>query len=273
MSAAVTFAGLAPAWEIDANRHWSTVFYLRAFEAASLRHGLASGMAGAPPARVLHLRFVRELGIGDTLRVESRALAAAEPYDAAHAMRHGATGALAATALELRDGARPGPEEERAGEAAPRGLPPGAQPPEETAALLAQRRAAISHAGVLEAGAFDAGGALSFAGLQSRVADGNGPLWQHLGVPSEAFHGRGLGRVNVELKLTRHAPAAPGMAVRLVSRVAEAGERSIRLHHQLEELATGRVLGSAAAVALVIDLERRRATAMPADLRAALGRG
>lgn len=271
----LTYRGKVSSWEIDANRHWSTMFYMRDIQSASARYALtAQGLAQPKPPHVLHLRFLRELNEGETYRILSSPLPAERaPYTVLHRLRHGTTGALAAVAFEARDDApEPDPSADDAEALAPRSLPYGAHSPEDSDARIASGAAAVTLAGVIRPFELEADGALSLLAIQTRVSDGNGPLWLHFGVPPEMFYGRGVGRVNVELKVTRHADCAAGSAVRQVSWIGALGSKTVEVCHQLEDLSSGRVLATTSTIALIIDLDRRKATDLPEDIAAALRR-
>ncbi|MBN9889328.1 acyl-CoA thioesterase [Salipiger abyssi] len=269
----VTHHAFVPAWEIDANDHWNTAFYVRAFQQASER--FAQGVPGPQPAappEVFHVRFFRELRLLETLSIGSVRLSEARaPYGVAHIIREGSSGRVAASALELRgDGLGPDPQGSDAEAYAPRSLPPGPHGVSDTGAALAEGRATVTHAGILRPEDFDGTGKLLMSALHMRVSDGNGHLWQFVGVSSDAFYGRGLGRAIVELKITRQGNAAPGTPVRQVSWFREIGRKSIEIRHQLEDLRTGAALSSISTITLILDMAARKSTELPPDLAEAL---
>ncbi|WP_145962916.1 acyl-CoA thioesterase [Mangrovicoccus ximenensis] len=118
---------------------------------------------------------------------------------------------------------------------------------------------------------FDAAGNLTMEAVQGKVAEGNAPFWMASGLPPDAFYGRGLGRVNVELKIERLGPARPGMPVRLVTWFGPPGSKTVEVCHQLEDLATGAALAAVRAVSLIIDLDSRRPIGLPGEIRRLLG--
>lgn len=269
----LTFQSCVPAWEIDVNEHWNTAFYIRAFQQASeaFAHSVPGPRPPAPP-EVFHLRFFRELRLLDAFHVGScRVSPARAPYAALHRLRAGAGGALSASALELRgDGLAPDPQGDEASAVAPHSLEPGRHPLADADALIAAGRATASHVGVLRPEDFDGAGDVLMTALHMRVSDGNSHLWKHVGISSDAFYGRGLGRAIVELKITRQGKAVPGMAVRQVSWFTGVTGKSIKMCHQLEDLVTGAAISSISTVTLVIDLEKRKATEVPSDIAGAL---
>lgn len=271
-----THHSYVPAWEIDANDHWNTAFYVRAFQQASERFILAEpGPRPPAPPDVFHVRFFRELRLLDTMFVTSSRLTPSRaPYSVVHLLRDGTTGAPAASALELRgDGLTPDAAGTEGEAYAPRSLAAGLHRIGDTGALLASGRATVTHAGILRPEDFDGAGALLMSALHMRVSDGNGHLWQHVGVSSDAFYGRGLGRAIVELKISRQGNAAAGTPVRQVSWFGEIGRKSVEICHQLEDLGTGAVLSDLTTITLIIDLAKRKSTELPPDLAEALRRG
>ncbi|MCA0043370.1 acyl-ACP thioesterase [Celeribacter litoreus] len=267
-----TLHGFVPAWEIDANDHWNTAFYLRSFQYASERFAEEAGLPASPP-QVLHTRFFRELRHQKTFTVESHRIDTAQSgYDALHLMRDQTTGKVAAASLEMRAGLPPVIEEFDATNYAPRSLPVGPDTPVDATEMLRDGRATVSHAGVLRPDDFDAEGRLLSHAIHMRVSEGNSHLWHHVDVTPDDFYGRGLGRAIVEHKLSRHGAAKPGMAIRQVSYFDNFGGKSVGLTHQVEDLTTGAVLSIIRTTTLVLDLKARKSVALPDDLIQRLNR-
>jgi acyl-CoA thioesterase FadM len=269
-----TYSGYVPVWEIDANGHWSTEFYIRAFQQASERFLTTEeqGTPGAASAIVRHVRLFRELRALEAMEITSSWLPDGfGEYRTVHVMRNVATNAISACAFDqplqlLRKVAQG--QDENLDKLMPRGLPSGLQAAEDTAALISAKRACISHIGVLRPASFDHTGALTGGAIHGCLSDGTGHLWQFLGIGPRDFYDNGLGRANVEIKVSRLSEAAsPGQAIRLVSWFAGLSSKTFHLRHQIEDLLTGMPLAAISVVSLALDLKARRAVALPEGLR------
>ncbi len=270
-----TLTGQATPWEIDANLHWNTQFYLRAFGHATAQAAAAAGGAdadAAPGPRVTHLRFFRELRANETFTVGSARVAGAGPYRIAHLLHHGTSGALCTAALVSGEGegrALPPLPPDLAARVAPRGLPAGAgaDAGDVAAALLRAGRATVSHATVLRPADFGPDGEMTAQAVQDRLSDGTGTTWNAAGIEYRDLLGRGLGGAIVEMKLVRHRRAVPGQAVRMVGWLELAGARGLLQRQRMECLATGAALAESALLMLVIDMVTRRSVPLPDDMR------
>jgi acyl-CoA thioester hydrolase len=61
----------------------------------------------------------------------------------------------------------------------------------------------------------------------------------------------------------------PGDVVALESTVLKLGEKSATFHHRLKNVATGNIAMSTEFKCVLLDLEKRQATSIPDDIRAA----
>lgn len=264
-----TLTGYVPPWEIDANGHWNTQFYLRAFGNAAER---AAGRRSGREVLVDHIRFFRELRVLETLNISSvRVPGTTESYGLAQVMRNGTTDALCACAYSNVPSqalaALPLLSPHLHQRTAPRGLARSAHLPQDTEALLRSGRAAVTHLGVLHPTDVGEDGGLTAQAVQGRVSDGAGQMWAFLGVQQSDFYDNGFGRAIVELKISRRGTAEAGQPVRLISWLQDLGERGFYLRHRLESLATGTALADQSSMTLVLNLKERRSSPVPEPIR------
>ena len=269
----LTYSGYVPMWQIDANAHWSTEYYIRAFQQASERFlaPVIGRTPGATTAIVRHVRLFRELHALEAMEVTSDWLPAGfGDYRTVHIMRNVATRAVSACAFDqplYPDRGVPEHQDDL-DRLAPRGLPTGSQAAEDTAALITSGRACISHVGILRPAGFDHTGALSADAIHGCLSDGTGHLWQFSGVGPRDFYDNGLGRAIVEIKISRLGEAmSPGQAIRMVSWFGEISGKTFQLRHQIEDLLSGAPIAAINVVSLVLDMKARRAVALPESLR------
>jgi acyl-CoA thioester hydrolase len=265
-----TFRSTVNTWECDENAHMNVQFYFRAFEQASEIFAVLGG--GAVPAlqraRVRHVRYHRELHAGRRFEISSAQIRSGEHTGLiAHWMRDSESGAVAATALDRPaipfSGAAATVDPEPADPVLPRGIGPDPTTARETATLLASGQAITVHRAMLRREETDLQGEMLSSAIISRFTDGVPHLWAHLGMNSDWLDAHGLGRVAVEMKLTRLRPAAEGMPLALVSWPQEVGEKTMLLRHQLEILGSGEAVAAGEVRCLLLNLKTRRAAALP----------
>lgn len=265
-------------WECDENRHMNVRFYIRRFEegAAVFLAGHA-GEGRHPVLRHRHVRYHREL-----LEGESTVTMAAFPNNGplkghlVQVLREISTGEICATSLDCFDDletAPIAPDAEAAEAASPRGLAAGdceADNPGFLAEHMKARKAlAINYMVAAEADR-DAEGRLRTDRIVGCFSDGASHIWEHAGITTGWLNANSNGRVSVEMKVQPVGSIAAGEALELVSRVADQKGRTFRLVHTLRSVADGRVAARGEACCLVMNLESRRAVALPESFAAYL---
>ncbi len=282
MTGIETLATSVDTWECDENDHMNVQFYWHKFADAERHFRFHSGLEAAWPKvwRTRHVRYHRELRDSAALVVRS-AIVPDGPHglNVVHRMWESGHGFLAATALDGWD-----------------------LPPDEAAALLWAARERLGEAGIAtmpeearprgiatEAVELDrplpAGG---FATMRPHVnaamLDGDGRLqagrivgwgssaaphvWAGIGFDQPRLDGGGLGRVAMEMKLSmaRESPGV-GALLQLVSRYCGVARTTFSLAHDVVDVRGGRRVATLEAVALTMNLETRRAIALPDDVR------
>jgi acyl-CoA thioesterase FadM len=160
-----------------------------------------------------------------------------------------------------------------------------AAPPPRAAAPLAgweppkERDAAIEIAGeagfvdgardVVQAGEVDADGGLALPGYVHRSSAASLQLLNAIGMTSDYMRRERRGFSTFEI-LLRLAPERPRLGDRLVVRsgLLHLGNSSLRMLHRVADARTGRVAAWLRQSGVHFDLEARRSTPIPAELRA-----
>lgn len=275
-----TLASSVDTWECDENDHMNVRFYWTKFAEAERHFRLHAALeaVGEGTWRSRHVRFHRELRGGAAVVVRSMLVDDGPlALTVLHEMYEVGHGFLAATAVDVwvltPDAARAAIERARAGDA-----------DAVIAALPTQARPRGIEATAFAASAPSPG---SFATVRAQIApidmDGDGRLqaariigwgsnaaphvWARIGFDQPRLDAAGLGRVAMEMRLTR-APVSPrvGDLVRLASTFGGASRTTVSLRHHLVDARDGRVAATLEAVALTMDLERRRAVPLPPDV-------
>ena len=256
-------------WECDENGHWNVQFYTRAFQQAAEMLAVRTGQAnpGARSAICRHIRYHRELHAARSLVVRSGLIGTGPMAGAiVHRLEDNETGMLSATAIDhpgYRLGDLPLADPEEIDDALPRGINAGPHEPADTAALLADETAIESHYSIAADREMGTDGELADEQILSRFTDSAGHIWTHIGFTGEWLAQHGLGRVAVEMKVTRFAPIRSGEPLVLVSWLAERAAKTMLIQHQLNNVGTGKPLAGGLVRALMMDLETRRAVALP----------
>lgn len=265
-----TLRSFVNTWECDENNHLNVQFYLKRFDEAARHFALSApgGRHDGPLPVDRHVRYHGELRAGSAVHVESAAIADGEMAGrVAHFLRNSETGALSATALDAADGLDHSTRIAAADAvpALPRSV--GAEPlaPIPADAVLS-RGGFVSHRAIVRPADCDAAGEMTEQHYVARVSDGAAHTWAHGGIRPEWLLKNGLGRVAVEMKITRHRPARAGDALELCSMISRAGERTVRLRHEIVRRPDRTAVASVEMIALLIDLKTRRAVSLPATI-------
>ncbi len=264
-----THRGFVNTWDCDENAHMNVQHYLRFFDEAArlnfLTDSKQSGRILLPPTR--HVRFHAELLAGALIRIESAQIADG-PYAGwiVHRMENVQTGGLSATALEPPPG-RPCAHQAEAGfaePALPRSIAVEPDQPESAETMLSSG-GLVTHRRIVQPAHCDTEGDMLQQHYISCFTDGAPHLWEHVNIGTQWLIEHGFGRVAVEMKITHHHPARAGDILSLHSRPVALTGKIIRFRHELVRAADNRSVASGEVVALVLDLKRRKAVAMPEE--------
>jgi acyl-CoA thioesterase FadM len=260
---------MVKAWECDAFAHMTVAFYFDRFAVASaaMLDALGDGAAAGWRSAEFLARFEAELRAGDPLHVESGlAESGAGLLRLAHRVVNSATGETVTTVEEQL---RP-----VGGAAPPRPTAPlaGWQPPKD-------RDAAIEVEGedgfvdgardIVQAGEVGADGALALPGYVHRSSAASLQLLNAIGMTSHYMRRERRGFSTFEI-LLRLAPERPRLGDRLTVRsgLLHLGNSSLRMLHRVADARSGRVVAWLRQSGVHFDLEARRSTPIPAELRA-----
>lgn len=284
------------AWEIDQMGHMNVQFYVdkSAAALAVLSHYLKLGpdftrRTGAclVPCQH-HIRFLREQRPGAPLRITAGTLAAGperlriyQEMTNAASQEVAATFTLEAELVDLKTRAtRPMPTTAQAAAqrlhvelpdyAAPRGLelyPPRPAPTLDEAEALGML---ATYHGVVSPAMCDNDGWLATRAYMGIVSDAvPNLLVQIYGVDRSDS---GVGGAALEYRFVyRRAPRA-GDLITVRSAVKQVAARTYTFAHWLFDLSTGHALATAEVVAVMLDLQARRAIEIPAEIRTSLER-
>ncbi len=262
-----THRGFVNTWDCDENAHMNVQHYLRFFdEAATLFAPAGSTPSGQPSLPLTrHVRFHAELLAGALIRILSAQIGDG-PFAGwiVHRMENVQTGVLSATALEPPPpDARPHQADAGFAEPAlPRSIAIEADQPE-TAETMISSGGLVTHCRIVQPAHCDAGGFMLQQHYISCFTDGAPHLWEHVNIGTQWLIQHGYGRVAVETKISHHHPVHAGDVLLLHSRPIALTGKIIRFRHELIRTSDGQSVASGEVVALVLDLNTRKAVAMP----------
>ncbi|HUK10011.1 MAG TPA: thioesterase family protein [Stellaceae bacterium] len=272
-----THRSMVKAWECDVFGHFTVACYFDRFADASetLREALARERGLAVPESWItldyHARFTAELRGGDILHVESGVLeAASNSLRFGHRLFNSATGALCTTVeqcLALPSSVRPLSEAEQE-RLLDRDWSWENAKDEPGFADDAADGFIVSGRDRVRAGEIDANGALALASYVHRSSFGCMQLLTAMGLTPDYLRAgrRGFSTFEVKLRLEPPAPKA-GDALRLESGLMQLGSSSIRMLHRLIDARTGRRVATLRQSGVHFDLDARRSTPIPPELR------
>jgi acyl-CoA thioester hydrolase len=285
MTLQATLFSFVNRWECDENDHLNVQFYFSRFDEADrqfrLLCGLNETLVGA--RRVRHVRFHSELRTGDLITVHS-SIAFDGPHmlTVIHELRDGATGELAATAL---DGYEPNansvkPLRQRfkdyqtsmIAEAGPKGIPAGPANARTTLSGLEAKGARIIYRGTVLPRDLGIDGKADDRYALSCCTDGVAHVWQRTPMSHSYLTENGYGRVAVEMKLTWATPLKSGDMMLVISGFTGVGAKTFSMRHHLFESRTSRLVATLDVVALTMDLAKRSAVELPPEAHQAINK-
>jgi acyl-CoA thioester hydrolase len=252
-------------WECDYNSHWNTRFYGRSFQLAA--EAIASRFGGSNPGasipHIRHIRYHRELFGSATVEVRSAVLRCRGGLNGAIVHILADEDGVSATALDL-----PGTEyqlpqvsTEEVSLALPRGVKPdtmGDWPEGEANGMDFEL-------GPIRPGEVDHTGSLLFEELIRYGSIASNLQMNKLGLTPEFSERTRVGRMAVELRVTRHFSPAVGETLCGQSRISTVKRKSIRADHRIMT-AWGETVATLEFCVVTVDLDTRRAVEVPRQL-------
>ncbi|MEN2991555.1 thioesterase family protein [Tistrella sp. BH-R2-4] len=268
--------GVVATRHCDIMGHMNVQFYGVAFEQATrlltVGLGLPDGVVLKPTRSVI--RFKAEQRLGDAFQVTTRpTMVAPDALAVTHELHNIETGALAASVeyvlipITAATGATHPFDDETVETAAMLGaevlagidIGPGPTPTEGVRVE--------TYRGSIDPWHCDENGLLSQQALIDRFSSGAGQLLGAIGLSGERIQTDRIGTAAVEYRVRYEGPARNGDALVLESQIAGVRDKVLILRHRLVrpgEEATP--LLEIDVVAVMLDLEQRRATRVPADV-------
>jgi acyl-CoA thioesterase FadM len=261
-----TYRGTVFRWEVDSNDHLTVAYYLARFgdAAASVLHALGLGSA---PTTECFIHYSRELRVGDLMHVESGVIRVeADSLVLGHKLVESTEDALCTTVehrlavaltpeqrrtIEARRVAWDGPKRERR----PR--------PATLDGFRDSARDAVKPAEV------DALGRLAPSAAVHRFSAANGHVLAAFGLTPRYMReqNRGFSTFEFQLGFESDVRAEDPLLVR--SALTHVGNSSMRLLHVMTNLRSGERVATLEQAGVHLDLDARRPTPLPPDLRSA----
>ncbi len=264
-----THLSFANTWECDENGHVNVQFFLKRFDEAFEVFSAKSELVENPKPSLTsrHVRFHNEVHVADSLKIESGIIANGEfAGQLGHRLFNTNSGKLCTTALDSIKGEFGDTsifDKEHLSEVIPRGLPADRIDPIDADPLIQKRKAMVTSHSVISPNDLDKDGAFLTNRIISMFSDGAPHIWERAGVSTNWLNENNFGRVAVEIKLCPIDIPELGAALQLISRISEIDGRTFRIDHQIEEIASKRVIACGSVRCLVMSLETRRAVSLP----------
>jgi acyl-CoA thioester hydrolase len=284
MSWLETYRGTVHRWEVDNVDHFTVAYYFERFEDAThaVLHALGldppalAGIARAAVTLDCHVRYLRELRMGDVFHIRSGVIdAGPEGLLVGHQVFDSADGALCTTVTQRMclvelPGRAPlplSPAEREAAESLRVEWEPAPEPvaaPAETAdsdRFLETARDSIKPREV------DGLGQAGFAAYIHRFSAANGHLLADFGMSPAYMRAEGRGLSTFEFKLRFPGSLRAGDLVEVRSALLHIGTSSMRLLHRMTNVRTGEEVATLEQAGVHLDTRARRSTPLPDEMR------
>lgn len=269
-----TLQGTVNTWQCDEVGHMNVQFYVAAGSDAARMYAAALGVNDLVISQTDHIRFHRELRAGDIFTCQSNIVGSdASGLILAHEITNRGTGALSATIVsqtnikadigesnfgELSDSAKPRSIDNQSSL-------PGLRLDDEIAKNLIP-----IYQGVVHAEHCDDAGAMRQQFIMARFSDGAAHLWHHIGFDRDAMLKARRGTVVLEIRVDRLADIRAGTALVAKSAIIDVAGKVLKFVHFLFDRATGDLVASGEAAAVLLDLDARKTIAFGETERAGL---
>jgi acyl-CoA thioesterase FadM len=260
-----TYRGTVYRWEVDSNDHLTVAYYLQRFADATLPLLHALGLPPAPTTECF-IRYSRELRVGDLLHVESAVIAVeADTLVLGHKLIDSGEGELCTT-VEHRLAVALTPAQQRAAKArrvAWDGPKPERRPrPATLQGFQDSARDAVKPSEV------DPRGRLALAAAVHRFSAANGHVLAGFGITPRYMRERNRGFSTFEFQLGFESGVRVDDPLLVRSALTHVGNSSMRFLHVMSNERTGERVSTLEQAGVHFDLDARRPTPLPDDLRA-----
>ena len=260
-----TYRGTVFRWEVDSNDHLTVAYYLARFGDAALAVLHALGLAPAPTTECF-IHYSRELRVGDLMHVESAVIGVeADSLVLGHKLLESTESALCTTvehrlamaltpeqrrAVEARRGAWDGPKRERRSR------------PATLDGFHDSSRDAVKPSEV------DPLGQLAPSAAIHRFSAANGHILAAFGFTPRYMREQNRGFSTFEFQLGFDSGVRVNDPLLVRSALTHVGNSSIRILHVMINQRTGERVSTLEQSGVHLDLDARRPTPLPDDLRA-----
>ncbi len=254
-----TYRGAVPPWQCDVTEHFTVAYYFDRLEEAEANLAESLGLSGRP--RQINARFARELRAGASFHIESAFLGIAEDgMRLGHRVVDSANGEVVtwfdeawdrpAKPLDARVAEWNGPAKEER------------EDPPSTAGSIPTAR------GRVKAGDVDVAGRFALGGMVHRFSNASGQFGNAIGMDSEYMtkHRRGFSTFELILRLFGALPLDAPYLVE--TGIALLGNSSLRMIHRMTDPRSGTEVARLSQYGVNLDLDARRPTRWPEDIRA-----
>lgn len=281
-------------WETDMMGHMNVQFYVDKATDGLLglghRLGLGPDYVRRHGARLVardhHIRFLREQHPGAPLQIFAGVTDAGprglRVYEEMRNTGNGEVAATFAAEVELQDVVSREPlalpdsaldaagmlEVDLPGHGAPRGLGLAEPRPAPTLDEAMSNGMVPTYRGVVKRAMCDEDDRMATRAYMGVVSDAVPNLLAETGQPDRSR--TGVGGAALEYRFIYRQTPRPGDLIGLYTGIKDIGSKAYRFCHWMFDLSTGEAVATAEAVAVMLDLEARKAMVIPDDVRAAL---
>ena len=271
MSWLETYRGTVYRWEVDNVEHFTVAFYFERFEDATAALFDALGLPDrAGDVRECRVRYIKELRVGDIMHVRSGVLGVdGETLVLAHELVESASGTVCTTleqhvtGVDVARRAAAGPRRVSWSipPDPPRPGPAAAAPPDDDRGFVDSVRDTV------KPWELDRRGRAVWRAGVHRFSAANAQIIAAFGMTPAYMRDERRGFSTFDFKLRFVGPAGVGDRLLVRTGLLHVGGSSIRLFHRMTNAASGALVATLEQSGVHLDLDARRPTALPDEMR------